>query len=474
MSLEQIRQLRTQRVQESVTEYIQEHGVDDALQDILSKLLYVKPDNPRQWLLDTFERELSSEKDELSESELQNLLVAMRKITSEIVPRDTVDLIISETMKILHCEVVSLYVVDKGGMRLFASNLDHPMPATLQGIPNTVFNSGTMLNISDCTSDDRFDPSFDQTGRVTKSLLAAPIVDFDLSVLGVLQAVNKMPRGEQPFEGADTSNVLPFDRNDEQIVEHLTQHVGIALRNAQLYREAVSASDRATGLLNTIQSLSLDLGTQSLLLTITMHANKIVSAQRSTVFLLDEANQQLWSVSTDTGQEIRIPCKAGIAGQCCQDSKIINIPDAYADSRFNQEIDKRTGFKTHSILAIPIFVTDPTDIRRSRVGAEVRQVIGVIQMINKNFHDGEFEAFDSADVDVMELFAKFVSPQLTHSSLLQRKQHQDSDMSEGESALRQVALAPILTAADRARKRRSTSTLEVPSEDVEGEKDAEN
>merc|ERR1712061_485289 len=116
----------------------------------------------------------------------------------------------------------------------------------------------------------------------------------------------------------------------------------------------ISISERATGLLNTIQSLSQDLGTQSMLLTITMHANKIVSAERSTVFLVDEPNQQLWSVSTDTGAEIRIPKKAGIAGQCCCEGICINIPDAYADSRFNQEVDKKTGFKTQSILAIPM------------------------------------------------------------------------------------------------------------------------
>merc|ERR1719482_8973 len=85
-----------------------------------------------------------------------------------------------------------------------------------------------------------------------------------------------------------------------------------------------------------------------------MHANKIVTAHRSTVFLLDEPHNQLWSVSTDTGQEIRIPRTAGIAGQCCQEGIVINIPDAYADSRFNQAIDKQTGFRTHSILAIPL------------------------------------------------------------------------------------------------------------------------
>merc|ERR1719253_223728 len=153
-------------------------------------------------------------------------------------------------------------------------------------------------------------------------------------------------------------NAIPFTKNDEKMVVHLSQHMGIALRNAEVYREAIASSERATGLLNTIQSLSLDLGTQSLILTITMHATKIVSAVRATVFLVDEDKAQLWSVSTDTGQEIRIPKKAGIAGECCCTGKVINIPDAYADPRFNTSIDKKTGFKTQSILALPMFAQD--------------------------------------------------------------------------------------------------------------------
>merc|ERR1711920_879308 len=163
-----------------------------------------------------------------------------------------------------------------------------------------------------------------------------------------------------------------------------------------------ASNERATGLLNTIQSLSQDLGTQSMLMTITMHANKIVSAQRSTVFLVDEANQQLWSVSTDTGEEIRIPKNAGIAGQCCSEGILINIPDAYADTRFNQAIDKKTGFKTQNILAVPMHrhgfdegqskkeSAHRKSLRPSISGSAVEEkqedtndVIGVIQMINK-------------------------------------------------------------------------------------------
>jgi GAF domain-containing protein len=339
-------------------------------------------------------------------------------------------------LQLLNCQTVSLFVLDNklGMLRLYASNLDTPIVVSPgQGIAGSVFNSRETVNIPDCYKDNRFDSAFDRkTGFMTTSMLVVPILDFDGSAVGVIQAINKLPRngdakGLSGKEGAAAPvRAVPFKRNDENMLQHLTQHVGIALRNAEVYREAIGSSERATGLLNTIQSLSQDLGTQSMLLTITMHANKIVSAQRSTVFLVDEPNQQLWSVSTDTGQEIRIPKKAGIAGQCCMEGIVIEIPDAYADSRFNQEIDKKTGFKTQSILAVPMF---------EHGDQSKESVIGVIQMINKVSFDGRLEFFDEADIEVMELFAKFVGPKLTHSSMLSKRHSESVDKKEAEIAL---------------------------------------
>lgn len=427
---------------EALDRYIREYSVEQAIQEMMQGLLEAKPSNPRQWLLNRLEQELSDESEELSESDLHRLFAVTRKITSEIVPQETIEIVVSETLKLLNCDTVSLFVLCKksGMLRLYASNLDTPIVVSPgQGIAGSVFNMKETVNIPDCYKDARFDKSFDRkSGYITKSLLAVPIIDFDGAAVGVIQAINKFPTVEMVAgDGQKLSGTraVPFLRNDEKMLVHLSQHVGIAMRNAEVYREAISTSERATGLLNTIQSLSQDLGTQSMLLTITMHANKIVSSQRSTVFLVDEPNQQLWSVSTDTGQEIRIPKKAGIAGQCCSEGVLINIPDAYADSRFNQEIDKKTGFKTQSILAIPMFMDGgDTDISEARPEMK-RSVIGVIQMINKVSFDGQLEFFDDADVQVMELFAQFVGPKLAHSSMLARRHSEHGEQKEAELAL---------------------------------------
>eukprot|EP00812_Abedinium_dasypus_P008982 NODE_2704_length_891_cov_290.159091.p2 GENE.NODE_2704_length_891_cov_290.159091~~NODE_2704_length_891_cov_290.159091.p2 ORF type:complete len:270 (-),score=107.73 NODE_2704_length_891_cov_290.159091:65-772(-) len=184
------------------------------------------------------------------------------------------------------------------------------------------------------------------------------------------------------------------------------------------------ASERADALLHMIQSLSRDLGVQSTIFTITMHANELVQADRCTFFLLDEGKQQLWSVATDSDTEIRIPKSAGIAGECATEGKVINIPDAYEDARFNQDVDDQTGYTTQSILAVPVFRTARGQATSPR---GPREVVAVIQMINKIEFDGDVGKFDEEDVQVMETFATFVAARVDGSQLVTRPERVTSE-----------------------------------------------
>jgi len=214
--------------------------------------------------------------------------------------------------------------------------------------------------------------------------------------MGVLQAINKL-------------DAPAFSRVDEIVLERLTQHVGIALRNAEIYKAAITTSERATALLNMIQSLSQDLGVQSAIFTVAMHATQLVQADRCSVFLVDEPKQQLWSVATDSGEEIRIPKSGGIAGQCACEGKIVAVDDAYVDDRFNRDIDVETGYRTKSILAVPV---------KSQKSGNEDAILAVIQMINKTEFDGEVGRFDDEDKEVMETFTKFVASYIEGGSLL--------------------------------------------------------
>ena len=108
-------------------------------------------------------------------------------------------------------------------------------------------------------------------------------------------------------------------------------------------------------------------------------SRKILNADRGTVFLYDEeTNELVVRVATELGN-IRIPADKGIVGESAQSRKLINVPDCYADDRFNRAIDKQTGYKSRCMLTIPL------------IGYE-DSLIGVLQILNKN--DGTFDEQD--------------------------------------------------------------------------------
>ncbi len=86
----------------------------------------------------------------------------------------------------------------------------------------------------------------------------------------------------------------------------------------------------------------------------------LLAAERATVFTYEPKSNTLaihvaHGVTASANDEvIRFPATAGIAGACASARALLNIPDAYADARFNPEVDRKTGFRTTSILAIPL------------------------------------------------------------------------------------------------------------------------
>ncbi len=117
----------------------------------------------------------------------------------------------------------------------------------------------------------------------------------------------------------------------------------------------------------------------SLLNLILDAVRQLLNAERSTLFLYDSASDELYSKIAHGTGEIRFPAHAGIAGAVAQGRQLINIPDAYADPRFNPEVDRKTGYRTRCLLTVPLF------------GLE-GQLVGVLQVLNKR--DGVFDAYD--------------------------------------------------------------------------------
>ena len=123
--------------------------------------------------------------------------------------------------------------------------------------------------------------------------------------------------------------------------------------------------------------------------------SQVVDSERCTVYLVDQQRNQLWArVAQRTTTEIRLPLGTGLAGQVAVTGETINVPDAYADPRFDRDIDLRTGFRTLNMLVVPVW------------GSRGKPV-GVIQALNKR--DGTFERRDQM---LLETVAETVAPVL--------------------------------------------------------------
>jgi len=171
----------------------------------------------------------------------------------------------------------------------------------------------------------------------------------------------------------------------------------------RLLEEQIRARREEARFLEITNALSAELRLEELLSSIMRVTTELLGADRSTLFLHDRKTDELWSrVAEGMGtKEIRFPAGAGIAGAAFANREVINIPDAYADPRFNQEVDRRTGYKTRSILCMPVV---------NKTG----RAIGVTQVLNK------FEGpFNDMDIARLKAFSAQASVSLENAQLFE-------------------------------------------------------
>ena len=163
-------------------------------------------------------------------------------------------------------------------------------------------------------------------------------------------------------------------------------------------------------MLEVAQHLSASTGITEVLTVIINAMRDVLGADRATVFEYDPQRGELFSTvahGLDSGGsgigEIRIPADAGFAGHVAQRRRILNVPDAYADERFNRDVDRKTGYRTRSILTVPLL--DPDG-----------ELIGVAQVLNK--HDGPF---DNRDERIAEAMGSLAAVAIKRSRLIEHQ-----------------------------------------------------
>ncbi|MCB1876552.1 MAG: GAF domain-containing protein [Chromatiales bacterium] len=180
-------------------------------------------------------------------------------------------------------------------------------------------------------------------------------------------------RALEEVESGQLQTRVPVVSDDEfGLIASKTNRMITSLRQAQ---------EDEHRLFDITNALATEIELRPLLLKITALARQFVGADRCSLFLHDARTDELWSLVAEgvSTNEIRFPAGQGIAGATLRGRQTINIADAYADSRFNTEVDRATGYRTRSILSTPIMDRDG-------------RPLGVIQALNKL--DGPFEKSD--------------------------------------------------------------------------------
>ncbi len=145
---------------------------------------------------------------------------------------------------------------------------------------------------------------------------------------------------------ADNRNKQPLDdmvaELDEQGFKELLQEISTDSQRFQ----------QATALANDVAFKSM---LSQGLFAFTRKLGQLLNADRASLFIVEQDSLVL-RVAEDLKDmgEIRIPLGSGIAGAVAHSGEAIRIDDAYADPRFNQNVDKQTGYRTRSILSLPV------------------------------------------------------------------------------------------------------------------------
>ncbi|SFV54072.1 RESPONSE REGULATOR PROTEIN-CheY-like nd an HD-GYP domain [hydrothermal vent metagenome] len=129
-------------------------------------------------------------------------------------------------------------------------------------------------------------------------------------------------------------------------------------------------------------------------------------ADRCTVWVVDEKKKTIWTKVAHEIDHIELPYGSGIVGHAIATGEKLIINDAYSDPRFNPEVDRATGYKTKSIMVIPMFDNNNT-------------IIGAFQAIN---HLGSRSTFDQRDMQRLMLASTYAAETLISAQLTQEIQ----------------------------------------------------
>jgi dual 3',5'-cyclic-AMP and -GMP phosphodiesterase 11 len=286
---------------------------------------------------------------QLAQSRIECLLKLNRNISAEINAFSVLDQIVSVSYELLNAEKIQLYVRDEGTDEFYVASRGTSQGVSKEefqtehnGIAGYVMRTGQLVLTNSAQAHPEFDPSFDEKlSFSTRQVLCAPVKDPDANILAVVCASNKVDGGE-------------FNSEDALYLNYAADAAGISLHKSLLLREVITSQRITEARLRLTDFVSTSTSIAEFVNLIMEEGKKLMSCDRFGFLLVDQLKKELWITQID-GKNIRMPMNKGISGLVALTGEPVCTRDAYTHAWFDPTVDLKTGYRTTSVLCMPVF-----------------------------------------------------------------------------------------------------------------------
>lgn len=355
---------------------------------------------------------------------------------------DLLQTIQSKICQLTSSDRTSIFLLDKARQQLWLmvegpnnTNVEIRLPFDPSTIAGEVATSQKTINIPfDFFDDPRSGfakKHFKQTGYRTYSMLGLPLFDEKGELVAVVELINKVKNNDKNEQLETRINKLGFTSADEDMFRKFSVLIAHIIESSNSFYHAAQKQRVADALMKAVLSVGQSLDLEDTLKTVMDQASYLLNADRNALWLIDKEKSELWTKVYNAGVStvLRIPIGVGYAGYVAKTGEILNIPlDVYdhPDSGTSKQMDKKNGYRTCSLLCMPVF--NPK-----------KELIGVTQVVNK-LQRGDFPPYDpktwplvppqfknsftSEDVEFMKVFNTQAGIALENARLFEKIKHE--------------------------------------------------
>ncbi len=330
----------------------------------------------------------------------QRLLVMLRisqELNASLNPNEVLERVLEDVIVVTGAERGIVMLVDNlldSDTRLHPRmhGIDHNLASDELAFPRSVLEQVIQTREAVLTNDAQNDQRFSGRNSIInmslRSILCVPVQNKE-RLMGVIYVDSRIHKGV-------------FSAADRDLLMAIASSAAIALENARLYLETQSRLERLDLLRRISQEITATLEIERVLSVTTQAVKELLRASAASILTV-EGDELVFQVaigkSASAVKPFRLPLTQGIAGWVVAHRQAAIVNDVKKDPRFYGILDKKSGFLTESVMAVPMIAND--------------KAIGVIEVFNKP------GGFSSHDLDLLVTFSSSAAFAIENARLYQ-------------------------------------------------------